>query len=130
LLAILRTLQFSEGSGTLSKGWQPDQVTIWWLTNNQNVEKILSKGSGILRLTKLVLDILQTAWALEFDIQPVWVSRENPFLLKADTISKGIDTDNWDITEKDFYHLSGLFGPFSIDLFATRDNAKCKRFYS
>jgi hypothetical protein len=100
------------------------------LTNNQNVEKILSKGSGILRLTKLVLDILQTAWALEFDIQPVWVSRENPFLLKADTISKGIDTDNWDITEEDFYHLSGLFGPFSIDLFATRDNAKCKRFYS
>jgi hypothetical protein len=105
-------------------------VTNWWLTNNQNVEKILSKGSGILRLTKLVLDILQTAWALEFDIQPVWVSRENPFLLKADTISKGIDTDNWDITEKDFYHLSGLFGPFSIDLFATCDNAKCKRFYS
>jgi hypothetical protein len=130
LLAILRTLQFAEGSGTLGKGWQPAQVTIWWLTDNQNVEKILSKGSGILRLTKLVLDILRTARALEFDIQPVSVSRKNHFLLKAEGISKGIDTDNWDITEEYFYHLSGLFGIFSIDLFATRDNAKCERFYS
>jgi hypothetical protein len=57
--------------------------------------KILAKGSGILRLTKLGLDILRVSRRLKFDVQPIWVSRDNPFLLKADAISKGMDTDNW-----------------------------------
>jgi hypothetical protein len=64
------------------------------------------------------------------DLQPIWVSRDNPFLLKADTISKGIDTDNWEITGNDVAHLSALFGPFTVDLFATQQKAKCERFYS
>jgi hypothetical protein len=51
-------------------------------------------------------------------------------LQKADCLSKGIDSDNWGISEEDFCHLGALFGPFTIDLFATSDNAKCLRFYS
>jgi hypothetical protein len=79
---------------------------------------------------KLVLDILRRGRALLMDLQPIWVSQENPFLLKADAISKGIDTDNWEIVDSDFVQLSTLFGPFTIDLFAMRENAKCGRFYS
>jgi hypothetical protein len=41
-----------------------------------------------------------------------------------------VDTDNWEIDEEDFSYLCGRFGPFSVDLFATRGNAKCERFYS
>jgi hypothetical protein len=44
---------------------------------------------------RLVLDILKKSRELLFDLQPIWVSRNNPILLKADAISKGIDTDNW-----------------------------------
>jgi hypothetical protein len=91
--------------------------------DNQNVEKFLAKGSGKIRIMKLVLDILRRCWKLLFDLQPIWVSRDNPFLLKADAISKGIDTDNWSILESDFEQLSILAGPFSVDLFATRMNA-------
>jgi hypothetical protein len=128
LLAIQRTLQFWRSSDVIS---QPlERMTLWWLTDNQNVEKMLSKGSGKLRIMKLVLDILSRGRSLKLDIQPIWVSRDNPFLLKADAISKGIDTDNWEIAISDFDHLSTLMGPFSVDLFATKDNAKNTRFYS
>jgi hypothetical protein len=129
LLAIFRTLQHLETSDILVKSPR-EQTTLWWLTDNQNVEKILAKGSGILRLTKLGLDILRVSRKLLFNVQPIWVSRDNPFLLKADAISKGIDTDNWEVSSEDFQQLTGLFGPFSVDLFATSSNAKCKRFYS
>jgi hypothetical protein len=64
-------------------------TTLWWLTDNSNVEKMLFKGSGKLRIMKLVLDIMKLGRSLLLDIQPVWVSRDNPFLLKADVISKG-----------------------------------------
>jgi hypothetical protein len=128
LLAIQRTLQFWESSKTL--GRPLEHTTLWWLTDNQNVEKFLAKGSGKLRIMKLVLDILRRGRALLMDLQPIWVSQENPFLLKADAISKGIDTDNWELVDSDFVQLSTLFGPFTIDLFATSENAKCGRFYS
>jgi hypothetical protein len=69
--------------------------TLWWLTDNQNVEKMLAKGSGKLKITRLVLRILKKGRELNYDIQPIWVSRDNPFLQKADCLSKGIDSDNW-----------------------------------
>jgi hypothetical protein len=128
LLAIQRTLQHWAESDTTARPLE--QVTLWWLTDNQNVEKMLAKGSGKLRIMKLVLDILKRGRALLLDLQPVWVSRDNPFLLKADAISKGIDTDNWEVSRVDYDHLNALFGPFSINLFATCDNAKATRFYS
>jgi hypothetical protein len=57
LLAIQRTLQFWNTSDTIR---QPlEHTTLWWLTDNQNVEKMLANGSGKLRIMKLVLDILR-----------------------------------------------------------------------
>jgi hypothetical protein len=73
LLAIQRTLQFWEISKTLSR--LLEHTTLWWLTDNQNVEKFLAKGSGKLRIMKLVLDILRRGRALRMDLQPIWVSR-------------------------------------------------------
>jgi hypothetical protein len=128
LLAIQRTLQHWAGSDTIARPLE--QVTLWWLTDNQNGEKMLAKGSGKIRIMKLVLDILTRGRTLLLDLQPVWVSRDNPFLLKADAICNGVDTDNWEVSRADYDHLNLLFGPFSIDLFATRNNAKATRFYS
>jgi hypothetical protein len=111
LLAIFRTLQHLDTSDILVKSPR-EQTTLWWLTDNQNVEKILAKGSGILRLTKLGLDILRVSRRLLFNFQPIWVRRDNLFLMKADAISKGIDTDNWEVSSEDFQQLTGLLGPF------------------
>jgi hypothetical protein len=92
LLAIQRTLQFWRSSNVISQPLK--HMTLWWLTDNQNIEKMLSKGIGKLQIMKLVLYILSRGRSLKLDIQPIWVSRDNPFLLKVDAISKGIDTDN------------------------------------
>jgi hypothetical protein len=119
LLAIQRTLQLWVTEGAVI-GQPLVQTTLWWLTDNQNVKKMLQKGSGKLRIMKLVLDILRIGRLLLLDLEPIWVSRDNPFLLKADAISKGIDPDNWEITGDGVAHLSALFGPFTVDLFATR----------
>jgi hypothetical protein len=55
-LAIERTLDFMATSGKLA----PSQwTTLWWLTDNANVEKMPAKGSGKLRITRLILEILQ-----------------------------------------------------------------------
>jgi hypothetical protein len=44
-------------------------------------------------------------------------------------LSKGIDSDNWEIASTDYAHFEAHFGPFSVDLFPTSSNAKCSRFY-
>jgi hypothetical protein len=67
---------------------------------------------------------------LKYDVHPIWVSRDNPFLQKADCLSKGIDSDNWSVGVEDFSNLDVRFGPFTIDLFATCENKKTERFYS
>jgi hypothetical protein len=41
-----------------------------------------------------------------------------------------VRADNWEISCEDFKHLTTMFGTFTFDLFAVRDNAKCIRFYS
>jgi hypothetical protein len=127
LLAILRTLDHMAASGGLkATAW----TTLWWLTNNANVEKMIAKGSRKLRLTRLVIEILQKARGLFYNIQLILVSRDNPFLQKADCLSKGIDLDNWSVEVLDFSRLEARFGPFTVNLFATCKNKKCERFYS
>jgi hypothetical protein len=56
---------------------------------------MIAKGSGKLRITLVVLEILRKGRALKYDVHPIWVSRDNPFLQKANCLSKGINTDNW-----------------------------------
>jgi hypothetical protein len=127
LLAILRTLDHMLAAGNLAPAqWK----TLWCITNNTNVEKMLAKGSRKLRRARLVLEILKKGQRLRFDIQPIWVSRDNPFLQKADCLSKGIDSDIWCVGTDYFGCLDEKFGPFTINLFATCENNKCERFYS
>jgi hypothetical protein len=96
----------------------------------ESSKKILAKGWGKLKITRLVLRILKKGRELNYDIQPIWVSRDNPFLQKADCLSKGIDSNKREIASADYAHLEARLGPFSVDLFATCLNAKCSRFYS
>jgi hypothetical protein len=48
LLAILRTLDHINDSSQLQTS---EWTTLWWLTDNANVEKMIAKGSGKLRIT-------------------------------------------------------------------------------
>jgi hypothetical protein len=98
-------------------------------TESLSVRKLLAISKTLDHML-LVLEILRKGRKLRYDVHPIWVSRNNPFLQKADCLSKGIDADNWSVGRKDFSHLEERFGPFTIDLFATCENKKCSRFYS
>jgi hypothetical protein len=117
LLAIDQTFgHISTAPGSLLK--LSEWTTLWWLTDNQNVEKMLAKGSRKLKITRLVLKMLKEGQKLMYNIQPIWFSRDNPYLQKADCLSKGIGSDNWEITDFDYAHLDAQFGPFLVDLFS------------
>ena len=45
-------------------------------------------------------------------------------------MSKVIDFDDWGVSTDFFAYISSLFGPFTVDRFASPDSAKCARFYS
>lgn len=80
-------------------------------------------------LSELARKIWQ--WCIE---RKLWIvasyipSKEN---IEADAASrnKNIDTE-WELSPKIFKTILKKFGPFSIDLFATRLNRKCKKFCS
>jgi hypothetical protein len=73
LLAISRTLDFMKRSGSLRPS---EWTTLWWLTDNQNVEKMIAKGLGKIKIMYLVLEILKRARSLKYQVEPVWVSRD------------------------------------------------------
>jgi hypothetical protein len=100
LMAIYSTLvhMATSPSGYLKVA---EWMTLWWLTDNQNVKKMIAKGSDKLKITRLVLKILKVGRELRYNVQPIWVSRDNPFLQKADCLSKGIYSVNWQIAELD-----------------------------
>lgn len=57
-----------------------------------------------------------------------WVPRSlNEY---ADSMSKIIDFDDWNVSEFFFQYLSSPFGAFTVDRFASPETAKCVRFYS
>jgi hypothetical protein len=83
LLAIERTLDHMLLTGSLQpSAW----TTLWWLTDNSNAEKMISKGSGNLKMSRLVLVVLRKARSLKYNVQPIWVSPDDPFLQKADCL--------------------------------------------
>ena len=57
-----------------------------------------------------------------------WIPRE--FNCTADLLSKYIDIDNWEITDKVFDILNDIWGPFTLDRFANSRNTKVVRFNS
>ena len=58
-------------------------------------------------------------------LTPVWIPREENHL--ADYLSKVTDVDDWGIQPQ---WVTTLWGPFTIDQFATWYNTKCNRFNS
>ena len=46
----------------------------------------------------------------------------------ADNISRIIDHDAWSITSEFYDHLNSMYGPFTLDCFASSNIAKCSKF--
>ena len=90
--------------------------------------RIIDRGSTKPDLQTLAEEIVNLCNNLRVSVIPVWVPRDNNQL--ADYLSKLTDFDDWGIHSDIFQWLNTLWGPFTVDRFATWYNNKCIRFNS
>ena len=99
-----------------------------WFTDNQNVAHILRVGSRQQHLQKIAMEVFSLAIQNHILIEPEWIPRE--LNKKADCLSRIIDYDDWMLNPVVFEQLDSLWGPHTIDRFATNSNAQLPRFNS
>lgn len=125
LLAVTRTLEHYERTGTLSN----NATSVYWLTDSQNMATFLTKGSGKPHIQKEVFRVMILCKSLNIRIIPIHLLREDPRIKVADDGSKTTDTDDWQVDVETF-EKNNQKHAFTIDLFGSDLNTKCKRFYS
>ncbi|CAC5424022.1 unnamed protein product [Mytilus coruscus] len=99
-----------------------------WLTDNQNCVRIVQAGSMKENLQDIAISIFSICLQKGISINIQWIPRgENS---KADYISKIIDYEDWGVSEFFYTFINDLWGPYTVDRFASSRNAKLERFNS
>ncbi len=94
---------------------------VFWLGN-------INRGGNMLAINKLAGDLFWFGLVNGITLSVEWVPREeNAF---ADELSKLLISDDWKLAPMFFNLLEVRWGPHSVDLFASSDNAQCEKFYS
>ena len=101
---------------------------IRWFSDNQNVVRILQTGSRKPDLQKEALAIFSVALSGQIRIEPEWIPRTQNE--QADALSRIIDYDDWGVDPLLFARLDSLWGPHSVDRFASYYNTQLPRFNS
>ena len=99
-----------------------------WFTDNQNCVRIVQAGSMKEDLQNLAYSIFCICKEHNIFIELQWIPRT--LNSKADYISKMSDHEDWQISNEFFEFLESLWGPFTVDRFASVMNNKTKRFNS
>ena len=99
-----------------------------WFSDNQNVIRIIQTGSRKPKLQSEALKIFSTAAKHNIVMEPKWIPRDENGL--ADYLSRIIDYDDWGLNQEIFAHIDELWGPHSVDRFASKHNTKLVRFNS
>ena len=101
---------------------------IHWFSDNQGTVSVINYGSMKVHLQKLALDIFSSCLNNNISIYLECIPRNLNEI--ADAISKFIDYDDWRTTDRFFIFLNTVWGPFTIDRFASEENKKLQRFNS
>ena len=89
---------------------------VWWLTDNQNVVRIVLYGSRNVVLQEEAMEIFAVCVNHSIRLEPEWIPREeNEF---PDYLSKSVDYDEWMLNPTVFQELDNRWGPHTIDRFA------------
>ncbi len=96
--------------------------------DNFAASRIVEIGSPNLELQSIAVNIFDFCKANSFEIQVTWIPRKQNAV--ADKLSKFSDPDDWEMSIETFNYLDQLWGPFSIDRFASEENHKLSRFNS
>ena len=102
--------------------------SIKWFTDNQNVPKIISCGSGKDHLQQEALSIFNLCCTNNISIEMEWIPRSQNE--QADFLSRIYDPDDWGLSQHIFTRIDQIWGPHTIDQFAKHLNNKLQRFNS
>ena len=97
-------------------------------TDNQNIVRIVSKGSTVRLLQLLAREIFDFCIVHDIVLELAWLPRELNQV--SDFYSKQFDYDDWSISDLIFEFFNKKWGPFSCDRFADQTNAKVVKFNS
>ena len=92
------------------------------------MKTIIKSGSRKPDLQHIALNIHDVCKKEGINIQPEWIKRMDN--VKADALSRTKDSDDWQIHVKIFNQLDAVWGPHTIDRFATNLTRHCTRFNS
>ena len=102
--------------------------SIKWYTDNLPTVRIVEVGSMNMSLHRLAVNIFDSCVNNNIHLAIEWIPRT--MNQKADMISKLVDTDDWQILSDFFILIDRLWGPHTVDCFATYYNKKINRFFS
>ena len=99
---------------------------VHWFTDNQNVVRIVQHGSPKAVLQVEALEIFAVCVDNSIRLEPERIPREQNEL--ADYYSRIVDHDDYMLNPSVFTWLDELWGPHSVDRFASPNNAQLDRF--
>ena len=97
-------------------------------TDNQNVPYILKVGSKKKKLQNIAMSVHNWCESQDVQIEGKWIPRSKN--LKADSLSRMTDCDDWSVKQCVFDYFDMIWGPYTCDRFADLYNSKCKKFNS
>jgi len=97
-----------------------------WFSDNSNVPRIIKGGSVKADLHEIALNIFNLCRSHDIIITPEWLPRTENTV--ADKISKFQDYDDWSIDNDSFTLIEHLWGPHTVDRFASPHNNKISVF--
>jgi hypothetical protein len=97
-------------------------------TDNQNIVRIVNKGSTKPPLQNLARKIFDRLMKFQILLEVSWIPRDMNSL--ADAYSKEVDWDDWGVNHIIFSYFNSKWGPFDIDRFAHQSNTKLQCFNS
>ena len=94
----------------------------------QFLVRIVKRGSSKPGLHDLALDIFNNITTNSVALHVTWIQRRQN--VSADVLSRYVDPDDWGTTTRLFDLLTQVWGPFTVDRFASSYNRKCSRYFS
>jgi len=127
LMALRRFLQTHEGC---FPGYPANIV--FWPTSSYTFVGLLSRGSRLPYLQKIVLEIKQFERELSVSVRPLWIPcTQFQLNLESIALQAAVSTDEWSVdraTLRRLFHTVALWP--DIDCFSASFNAVCPRFFS
>jgi ribonuclease HI len=112
---------------SINRDGRLDQQRVLLHTDSQVAFAVLNKwGSVVVNIQDVCFELFWYCLRRGISLVPTWIPRELNTL--ADKLSKRDDTCDWKLLPSVFQQLAAMWGPFTVDLFASDTNCQFSPF--